>query len=112
MVIPPPGFVTEPQPKQPSQTDIDLPPYVERQPSLLLDDDESDPDLIRRFQTDVVERRKRLTRIAATVMGVAWMLCQIACARGIASSLVDAISSDDPPPTKAVVVAKDAKTKR
>jgi hypothetical protein len=102
--------------QQPSHTDIDLPPYIERPPSLILDDEDSDPDLLRRFQSDVVERRKRLTRLVATVVGVAWMLCQIACARSIASTVVDAIGSEDEaPPVKAVVskdVAKDTKSRR
>jgi len=78
---------------------------------LIVDDEDSDPDLLRRFQSDVVERRKRLTRIVATVVGVAWMLCQIACARTIASSVAEAISSDDTPPAKAVVSKDVKKTK-
>jgi hypothetical protein len=97
-----------------THTDIDLPPYFEPRPPSYVADEESDPDLLRRFETEVVERRKRLTRIVATVMGVAWMLCQIACARSIAGSMVDAISGDDPPPApaaKAVVVKTPMKVK-
>jgi hypothetical protein len=108
-VAPPlPAVISKPE-RQPSHTDIDLPPYIERAPSLLFEED-SDPDLLRRFQSDVVERRKRLTRIVATVVGVAWMLCQIACARTIALSVADAISSDDAP-RAAKIVAKDVKAK-
>ena len=109
VIAPPPAFVTDAHKEaHTTQTDIDLPPYFEPRPPSYVADEESDPD-VRRFALEVVERRKRLTRIAATIMGVAWMLCQIACARSIASSVVDAISSDETQPAsaaKAAVVKK------
>lgn len=79
-------------------TEVDLPPYFEgeerpRMPTL----EEIDKDLLRRFESEVVERRKRLTRVAAMVVGVAWMLCQLACARSVIGSIGDALDTPEPP---------------
>jgi hypothetical protein len=78
-------------------TEVDLPPYFDDPPPTI----EPDHDSLRRFETEVVERRMRLTRIVASVVGVAWMLCQIACARAV----IGAVFDDTPEPPRKVARA-------
>lgn len=42
---------------------------------------------LRRRHDDVIERRKHATHLAAAILGVAWMVCQLACVRGIVQAI-------------------------
>jgi hypothetical protein len=63
-------------------------------PSLILDT--RSPEDEWKASDDVAARRKRFARVVAGVVGVAWGVCQLACARTVASSVVSALEDDGP----------------
>jgi len=89
-------------PRDEDPTEIDLPPYFDeapppRMPSFTLETRSAED--VWKASDEVAARRKRFARVVAGVVGVAWGVCQLACARTIASSVVSAWSDDVPAQT-------------